>query len=174
MPKTRKRKEQDISAFVESTQTMKAAVFVRYKGLSVKDEHTLRSQLRAEGNTYTAIKKTLLEKALKEAGLDLRDLADSDGSFAVAFGFEDEVSVAKVLHQFGKTNKNIELVGGIYNGNIIQKAEVETLANLPTKEELLAKVLYVIASPLRGLVSVVSGPSRNLVHVLHAIQEQKS
>lgn len=174
MPKTRKRKEQDITRFVEDTKKTKAAIFVRYKGVSVKSGQELRTKLRSEGNAYSAIKKTLLKKALKDLGLDIADLKDVEGSIAVAFGFEDEVSVAKILHEFSKTNPGLELLGGIYNGAIIQQQEVQKLATLPSKDQLRAQLVFVVASPLRGLVSVLNGPARGLVQVLHALQEKKS
>jgi large subunit ribosomal protein L10 len=174
MPKTRQRKELDIKQFVEKAKKTKAAIFVRYKGVTVKSEQELREKLRAEGNAYTAIKKTLLQKALKDLGLDIDQLKDMQGSIAVAFGLEDEVSVAKILYEFGKTNPGLELLGGIYNGSIIQREEVKQLATLPTKDQLLAQLVFVIASPLRGFASVLNGPSRDLVRALHALQEKKS
>jgi len=174
MPKTRQRKEQDVQQFVENTKQTKATIFVRYKGVNVKSEQELRSKLREEGNRYIAIKKTLLKKAMADVGLDISQLDDTEGSLAVAFGFEDEVSVAKALYNFGKSNSGLELLGGIYNGDIIQKEQVEQLAQLPSKEQLLAQLVFVVASPLRGLVSVLNGPSRSLVQALKAIADKQS
>jgi len=174
MPKTRQRKELDIQQFVENSKKTKAAIFIRYKGVTVKAEQELRVKLRAEGNSYTAIKKTLLRKALKDVGLDLTQLEDARGSIAVAFGFEDEVSVAKILYDFSKFNPGLELIGGIYNGEIIQNNQVRQLALLPSKDKLIAKFVFLVGSPLRGLISVMNGPSRGLVQALKALQEKKS
>ena len=174
MAKTRTQKEEEVKAFLESAKNSKAAIIVRYSGVPVKQEQELRSNLRKDGNRYVAMKKTLLARSLKELNLSTEDLGDLSGSLAVAFGPEDEVSVAKTLHAFAKEAEGFEFVGGIYNEAIITKDEVERLAVLPPTEELLAKFVSVVSSPLRGMVQVLQGTNRGLVQALHAIQEQKS
>jgi large subunit ribosomal protein L10 len=173
MPKSRPQKEKEVADFLDNAKNMKSAVFIKYQGLSVKDERTLRKQLRADGNVYHALKKTLLTRCLKELKLDASQLLDSTGSFAVAFGLKDEVSAAKTLYLFSKKHESVVLVGGMYNGALIGKSDVATLATLPTRDELLAKLVYVVASPLRGMANVLAGPLRSLVQVLEAVRSSK-
>lgn len=174
MAKTRQRKESEVQAFLENLRKAKATIFVRYAKLTVADERNLRSLLRKEGNRYTVVKKTLLAKALRELKIDDTSLAGMTGSIAAAFGLEDEVSVARVIHTFGKQNEAVQMVGGIYNGEVLSQESVKQLALLPTKDELKAKLVFIIASPLRGLVSVLQGPMRGMVQALSEIQKQKS
>lgn len=174
MAKTRAQKEREVQEFVDNVSASKTTVFVRYSGIPVKSEQELRAELRKQGNKYAALKKTLLKLSFKKLSLSFDDLGDMDGSIAVAFGTEDEVSVAKALYMFSKQAEHFELLGGIYDGKIISKNDVERLALLPSKDELLAKVVYLIGYSLRGLVQVMNGPTRGLVQALHAIQEQKA
>lgn len=174
MPKSRGQKEKELQQFIDNAAKMKSAIFIKYAGLKVKDERDLRKKLREAGSSYTVLKKTLLKRAFTSLKLPIEDLGDMTGSFAIAFGFEDEVSPAKVLHTFLKSNPVIELVGGVYNNAVIGKEQVLALAKLPTHSELLAQLVYVIASPLRGMANVLAGPLRAFVQVLTSVQEQKN
>lgn len=174
MAKSRDRKEKEVKQFVDFAQKAKTLIFVRYKGVSVKAEHELRRKLRDSQSKYVAVKRTLLRKAFEEMKVPFDELKKETGSMAAAFGLEDEISVARTLHQFSKENEGLQLVGGIFEGSYIGKEDVVRLANLPSKQELMAKLVYLVNSPLRGLVTVLSGPSRGLVQVLHQLQQKKS
>lgn len=174
MAKSRAKKEQEVQAFVDGMSQSKATIFVRFSGIPVKKEQELRTALKKDGNEYAAIKKTLLKLAFSGLKQNVDELGDTSGSIAAAFGTGDEVSVAKALYTFAKAEEGMELIGGFYNGAIISKSEVEALATLPSKEELVAKVVYLIGHPLRGLVQVMNGPDRGLVQVLSALQEKKA
>lgn len=174
MPKSRGQKEKELQQFIENAAKMKSAIFIKYAGLKVKDERALRKQLRDAGSSYMVLKKTLLKRAFTSLQLPIEDLGDMTGSFAIAFGFEDEVSPAKVLHAFMRTNPVIALVGGVYNNVVITKEQVLALAKLPSREELLAQLVYVVASPLRGMATVLAGPLRAFVQVVSSLQQQKT
>ncbi len=172
MAKTRQQKEVSIKKFQDNLGTMKVAVFAATDGLTVKEVTQLRKNLRAAQVAFIGVKKTLLRKALEGAGLDAAPLAAFRGNAAVAFGTADEVQPASVLHAFAKTNKNLKFMGGILNGNWMTAAQVTALAKLPSKHELIAKVVWTIKAPLTGLANVLAGPMRGFVQVLKAKAEK--
>lgn len=106
---------------------------------------------------------------------DFKDvkLEKQSGPLAVAFGYEDEVAPAKLCWQFAKKNKALEITGGILEKDILTKEEIENLAKLPGKDELIAKVVGSIGAPISGFVNVLAGNLRGLVGVLGAIKDQK-
>ncbi|MBI5405333.1 MAG: 50S ribosomal protein L10, partial [Candidatus Kerfeldbacteria bacterium] len=105
MAKTRVKKELESSALTERLQKMKVAVLTTTAGLKVKDMTELRTALRAEGVEYVVAKKTLVRRALSAAKLEQVDLAPVDSSFSLTFGYDDEVTPAKLLAQFAKTHE---------------------------------------------------------------------
>ena len=149
---------------------MKSAVFFNYFGLPVKEINLLRNDCRKENIGYKVAKKTLLKKVLAEKGYD----ADLSGEVAVLFGRQDEVAPAKVIAAFAKTHDKAKIVGGVLEGQFITADKVKALSRLPSKQELLAKVVGSIASPLSGFVNVLQGNLRGLVYTLNAIKEKKS
>ena len=149
---------------------MKSAVFFNYFGLPVKEINLLRNDCRKENIGYKVAKKTLLKKVLAEKGYD----ADLSGEVAVLFGRQDEVAPAKVIAAFAKTHDKAKIVGGVLEGQFITADKVKALSRLPSKQELLAKVVGSIASPLSGFVNVLQGNLRCLVYTLNAIKEKKS
>lgn len=172
MAKSRQQKEASLKQFQDRLGSMKVAVFTATDGLTVKDVTQLRKQLRAAEITFVGVKKTLLKKALESAGLDAAPLAAFRGNAAVAFGTADEVQPASVLHGFAKTNKNLKFLGGILNGTWMTAAQVTNLAKLPSKQELIAKLVWTIKSPLTGFANVLAGPMRGFVQVLKAKAEK--
>jgi len=173
MPKTRQEKEQEIEKLTKDLGAMKSLFFVNYDKLKVNEINSLRKKLRENKVDYFIAKKTLLKKALKEKKMDIA-LDDLTSGFGLAFGLEDEVTPAKLCYEFAKTHENLKLVGGIFENKFIGKEKVLELAKLPGKEELLYKLVYVIKSPVTGLVNTLKGNLNKLVYVLKAIQEKGS
>jgi large subunit ribosomal protein L10 len=102
------------------------------------------------------------------------DTKTFDGKLAVIFSYRDEVSPAKVIDTFRKDKEDkIFFLGGIMEGKLLSQSEVETLAKLPTKQELLSKLVGSLNAPISGFVNVLAGNLRGLVTVLKAIEEQK-
>ena len=174
MAKNKQQKQEilrDLSAKIAKAKSM---VFASFNALTVSDNEALRSQLRAEGNEYYVAKKTLLNLALKEAKLENIDAKNFEGQLAVVFGYEDEISPAKVVAKFAKNHANtLEFVGGILENRFIEPTAVRELASLPSRQELYAKLVGSINAPVSGLVNSLAGNLRNLVCVLNAVAEKK-
>lgn len=167
MPKTREKKENLISKIDEQLQNSKSAVLVDYKGLKVSETEELRNALRAKGVVFNIVKNSLVKIALKKNGIEF-DATIFTKPVAIAFAMEDEVAPAKEIDLFAKKHEAIEILGGILEKKMIDAAAVKQLASLPSREELLAKMVGSIASPLSGMVNVMVGNLRGLVNVLNA------
>jgi large subunit ribosomal protein L10 len=174
MPKSKIQKGEIMRNLTERIKKSKSIVFAGFNALGVKDNEALRLQLRAENGEYYVAKKTLLERALKEQGIENLDTKSLEGKLAVIFSYEDEVSPAKVVDAFRKDKEDkIFFLGGILEGKLLSKTEVEALAKLPSKHELHAKLVGTLNAPISGFVNVLAGNIRNLVNVLKAIEEKK-
>lgn len=169
---TRTQKNTLVKDLVEKIKDSKAIVFSDYKGISVKDMTAIRRSLREKGIDIKVVKKTLISIALKDAGIEL-DVRKLEGQIAIAISSEDEVAAAKILAAAAKVNENLKISAGILGKNVISQEDVIALSKLPSKEELLAKLVGTLNAPLGGLVNVLSGNIRNLVNVLKAIGEVK-
>lgn len=170
----RQKKEEEVKKLKEKFAKIKAAVFVSYKGLTVKDAEKLRRALRAEKSEYKVAKKTLLDVAVKEAGLPEVKIGEMEGQIGVAFDYENETGALKAVDQMIKGGvAALKIVGGIIEGKIFGAAEIKQLAALPGKKELRAQAVNVIASPLQGFVRVLNGNLAGLINVLRAQSEKK-
>ncbi len=117
-------------------------------------------------------KKTLIKKATKDIGDD-SDLENMTGTVGVTFSYEDEVSGAKIVNKFVKDNEAFNFGGGVLEGKFILPEMVKQLASIPSRDQLLAKLVGSLNSPISGMVGVLSGNLRNLVGTLNAIKESK-
>lgn len=173
MPKTKTEKEKIVKDLVDLFKRMKSAVFIDFKGLKVKEITELRRLCRQAGISYGVAKKTLLKIASKESGLDF-DPHSVEGSFATAFGLADEAAPAKVLADFAKNHEALKILGGLLEGKIVSRETILFLAKLPSKPELIAKLVGSLQAPLSGLVNVLAGNLRGLVNVLNAYKDKKT
>ncbi|MEZ4086857.1 MAG: 50S ribosomal protein L10 [Candidatus Gracilibacteria bacterium] len=151
----------------------KAVYFADYRGLSVKDIANLRKALREEGVDFRVAKKTLMQLSLKNSDLPEAPSEVMQGPVGAAFGYDDVVMAVKTLHNFSKGNDNLKILGGLVEGKFITQAEAVELAKLPSREELLAKLVGSMKAPVSGFYGVTSGLLRGLVQVLKAYGEQK-
>lgn len=166
-------KEQKINHIKENVEKAKVAIVTNYKGLSVDEITTLRRALQKEGADYTVTKNTLAKIAFK--GTQYEVLSDvMKESTAVAFGFNDEVSPAKVLAKFIKDKKKCEIIAGALDGQLLSTSEVEALAKTPSREELYAKMLGCVNSPATGIVGAMNAVMSSLVRAIDAVAKQKS
>ena len=169
---TLKAKEAAVSESQEKMQQAQSVVFVDYRGLTVEEVTNLRCKMRDAGVEYKVIKNTMIQRAADKEGIEgLNSILE--GPTAVAFGMKDPVSPAKILVDFAKDTKKTEIKGGVLDGKTIDVDGVKYLASLPSKEELLAKMMGSLNAPVTGLVMALSGVMRNLVCALNAIKEQK-
>ncbi len=166
-------KEALVSEVQEKLSKATSVVLADYRGLNVQEVTELRKKLREAGIEYKVFKNTLTSRAAKAA-----NIADLDqylaGPTAFAFSYTDPVVPAKLLADFAKDHKKMELKGGILEGKVISLDMVKQLASLPSREVLLGQTAGVLQAPLRGLVTVLSGPMRNLANVLEAVRKQKA
>lgn len=142
-----------------------------YQGLTVDEITKLRGELRKDGNTYAVIKNTLFRIAAGDVATALE--AFLSGPTGIVFAGSDPVAPAKAIKTFGDATKKLGIKAAYIDGKVVDAAQVEALAKLPPKIELIARLVGSMASPLRGLVTVLSGNSSGLVRVLNAIREQK-
>ncbi len=165
-------KQQVVQEITEKLQNSVTAIITDYRGLNVAQATKLRNELREVDVEYKVLKNTLTKIAANNLGLnDLEQFLE--GPTAIAFSSEDPVAPAKVLAKFAKENKALEIKGGVLEGKVVSLEEINALADLPSKEELLAQVLRGMQSPLVGMANVLQGPLRNLVNVLDAIRKEK-
>ncbi len=170
MPKTKAQKHSVLQNLIDKLDNMKSAVFVNFSGIPVKEIDGLRQDCKKEDVKYEVTKKTLLKKALAEKGLEAKNF---EGEVATVIGLGDEVTPAKLIAEFAKGHENMQILGGILEGKLIEKDQVVALAKLPGRDELIAKAVGSIAAPLSGMVNVLQGNLRNLVYALNAIKESK-
>lgn len=166
-------KEERVSEIKERFNGSEAVIMADYRGLSVKQMEELRVRVREAGGEIKIYKNTLTEIAIRELALPSMDefLA---GPTAFVFIASDPVAPAKALTTFAKDNQALEIKGGFVQSQIVDSAGVKAIASLPTREELLAKLLGTMLNPLTGTVRVLSGPARAFVTVADAIAKQKA
>ena len=168
----RQEKTAAVTEMAETVAKAPHAFLIDYKGIKVPEVTELRRQVRGAGSEYVVVKNTLALRAIKDA--PLAQLSDHfQGMTAVAYSQTDVVSLAKVLHTFGKTNPNVKVKAAILDGKPVPAESLEALANMPSKAELIAKLLGLMQSPMRRLVTVLSGPQRNLAMTLAAVAKSK-
>ena len=173
MPKTRAQKEEIINELAEKFSRIKSAVFTSVSGYTMDDANALRKKGLEQGVDVMVAKKTLLLRALEKNGFTPAE-DELEGSILTTFGYNDEVSAAKLITTFAKGREGFKLVGGILEGRVVNGAAVKQLASLPSREELYAKLVGSLNAPISGFVNVMAGNLRNLVYVLNAIKDAKS
>ena len=166
-------KQEKVEKLKEQFAKATVAVVTEYRGLSVEDITKLRRALQKENGDYTVVKNTLAKIALQ--GTQFEAMAETlQGPIAIAFGYADQAAPAKVLTKFCKDNKkDIPVNAAVLDGKLLSKEETKALANLPSKEELYAKMLGSINSPASGIANSISAVMRQLVYTMDAVRKQK-
>ncbi len=171
MAKSKEQKKEALEEIKNKFDNSKLVVLASYNDLPVSDIQELRKKLKEKDVFYRVVKKTILKLVTKD-NVD-EDLIDGlRGNLTLAYS-PDEVSAAKILAEFAKDHEGIELHAGWLENDFIDKAKVEELSKLLGKEELLAKLVGTLKSPISGFVNVLGGNTRGLVNVLKAIADQK-
>ena len=156
----------------ESLESSKGVFVIDYRGLTVKETQELRHALRDANSTMKVYKNNIVNIALKNAGLP--DISDKlKGTCAYVFFENDPVDAAKAIKKESEALKKIEWVAGIADGKALDAESAKAYAELPSHDELVAQLVYVLAAPLRGIASVCAGPARGLVTALSQVAEQK-
>jgi len=165
------RKETAVQELRDRLATAKNLFLTDYQGLTVDEITTLRGELRKDGSTYAVVKNTLFRIAAGDVAARLD--AFLAGPTGIVFAGVDPVAPAKAIKTFSDNTKKLGIKAAYIDGNVVDAAQVVVLAKLPPKAELIARLVGSLASPLRGLVTVLSGNQSGLVRVLNAIREQK-
>jgi len=151
----------------------KAVFIADYRGMDVEESTKLRGELRNAGIVYRVVKNTLLKLAVKDTAYDCL-AAHLQGPNALAVSKDDPVAPAKILSTFAKSSKVFEIKVGVLDGKLLTEADVKALAELPSREVLLGKVLGSISAPASNFVGVLAAVPRSFVGVLAAIKDQKA
>ena len=171
---SKQQKQTLIAEVVKKIKGSKALVFANFKGVSVKDVTSVRKELSKNGSGWQVLKKTLLNIALRDAGISV-DVRKLEGQIGIAFS-HDEVTAAKVLAEFAKANEDVPLTieGGTLGVKELSVNEVKALAKLPSQDELCAQLVRTLQAPIASFVRVLGGNLRGLVQVLKAIEKKKA
>ncbi|MCX7918248.1 MAG: 50S ribosomal protein L10 [bacterium] len=168
----RPEKQEIVKQLIEKYTTAKSVYFTEYRGLTVAELTQLRNQLRKAGCEFKVIKNTLQVKAFEQ--MKKPDFIPYFiGPIATAFSSQDPAQSAKVLKTFAKDHPNLVIKGGILDGKKLSQKEILAIADLPSREELLAKVFASMQAPIVGFLRVLNGPISGLVTVLTQIKKQK-
>lgn len=166
-------KESKIEEIKEKVNKAKVAVVTEYRGLSVEEITNLRRQLQKENGDYMVTKNTLAKIAVK--GTEFEVLSEVfKGPIAIAFGYEDQAAPAKILAKFIKDKKKGEIIAAAIEGQLLNAQDAKALANIPSREELYAKMLGCINSPATGIAGAVSAVMGSLTRAIDAVAKQKS
>lgn len=173
MAVTRAQKEAIYQKLQECFSKATAVYFTEFTGLTVHEISELRQKLREENSEMYVAKKTLIRKAADEAGY--KDIPDESmaGPVAAVFAYEDQVSPAKAVHTFLKSKEELSLIGALMDQKIMSKGEALQLAQLPSRLELLAKLVGSMQAPISGFHGVCHGVMRQFVGTVAAYKDQK-
>jgi large subunit ribosomal protein L10 len=169
----RSEKEQVVASVEEAVEAAQSLIMTTYRGLSVKDLTALRRQVREAGGRMQVVKKTLLLRALEgrsEEGLSQH----MEGPIALTFVSGDPMPVLKSMKEFSRSHEALEFRGGWFESSVVSGPELLEIASLPPREELLAKLLFAVKSPLSSLVATLQAVPRDLALTLQALSEKRA
>jgi len=171
--KTRERKQEDLNALTEELGKSKSAMIVSFNKLTVNKDQEFRNQLRDAGAKYQVVKNTIARLAVK--GTPYEDASEYfKGVTGIVWTENDPVVLSKTVSKFIKDNADFyEFKAGVVDGKVVSLKQVEAIASLPSKEELLSQLLYVINAQAERLVTVINAVPRDLVSVIKQIGDQK-
>ena len=155
MSNNRTLKEAKVAEIKEKLEKSKAVVLSKYQGLTVEEDTTLRKNLREAGVEYKVYKNTLVTLAAKELGLE-GIVEYLEGPVSIAFSYDDVTVGARILNDFAKDHKKLELKAGIVEGEVYDEAKIKQLATILSKEVLIAKLLGSIKSPISSFARVIA------------------
>jgi large subunit ribosomal protein L10 len=170
--KPKGKKKEELDALKKDLQEAKNLFVAQFQGMTVLQDTDLRQKIRGTNSSYRVVKNTLVRKAAE--GTAAEGVSKSfDGSTAIAYNASDPVSLAKALTTYAKTNPLFVFKAGIVEGRVINLADIASIAAMPSKEELIAKLLFLVNAPAQRLAVAMSGVARNLAVVMKQAVEQK-
>ena len=170
--KTRETKQNDLNALTASLASSKSAMIVSFKGVSVAKDQEFRNSIREAGAKYEVVKNTLARIAVK--GTDFEQASEHfKGVTAIAWTENDPVVLSKAISKFMKDNADIyTFKTGVVDGNLVDLNQLTTIANLPSKEELISKLLFVLNAQAQRIVTVINAVPRDLAIVIKQIGDK--
>ena len=170
--KSKGKKKEELDALKKDLEQAKNLFVAQFQGMTVSQDTELRQKIRDTKSSYRVVKNTLARKAAE--GTAAEGVAKTfDGSTAIAYNANDPVSLAKALTAYAKTNPLFVFKAGVVEGRVINLADITAIAAMPSKEELIAKLLFLVNSPAQRLAVVMNGVARNLAVVMKQAVEQK-
>ncbi|HVW66340.1 MAG TPA: 50S ribosomal protein L10 [Candidatus Peribacteraceae bacterium] len=161
MALTKAQKAEQLSELKDKMQKSSSVMFAHYIGLTVADVSDLRQKLKDSKAEMKVAKKTLMQLAAKDLGLPDLDEKTMDGAVACIFSFEDPMTGAQVAFKYGKDHPQVELIGGLFDGKLLSKAEAMAFAKMPNRQQLLGIFAGMLQSPLRSFASMINSPLRS-------------
>ncbi|HEU0164878.1 MAG TPA: 50S ribosomal protein L10, partial [Thermomicrobiales bacterium] len=161
------KKATEIAELADRFNRAQLAVIADYRGLSVTQLQDFRGRIRNMDSEFRVAKNTLTRIASEQAGIEGL-AAQLEGPTAILFAFGDAVAPAKALSDFARASRILTVRAGVMNGQLLSPEDVEAVATLPPREELLGKLVGMLASPMARTVGVLSGPSRSVAYLLNS------
>ncbi len=165
-------KAQEIQELKATFLSSKNVILGTFQGISVAQDTELRRQVRATKSGYQVVKNTLAKIAAKDTPVELL-VGKFQGTTSVAFNAGDPVALAKVLTQYAKDQPVFTFKAGIVEGRVISLKDLAAIAELPSREELLSKLLFVLKAPLQRLATVLQASPRKLAVALNEVARKK-
>src|SRR6266516_8085813 len=172
MAVTRAKKTEQVEKLGKDLQNVSTVIVTTYSKLTVAQDYELRKLLRSSGAKYTVVKNTLAERAAKGTKVE-GALKDLSGVTSIAYTTGDPVAMAKALTKYAKDAPEFTFKVGVVEGRVINIKEIEALASMPSKEELMSKLLFLVNVPAQRLVTVMNAVGRNLAVVVDQGVQQK-
>ena len=171
--KSKGKKKEELDELKKDLEVAKNLFIAQFQGMTVAQDTDLRQKIRGTNSRYRVVKNTLARKAAE--GTAAEGVTKSfDGSTAIAYNANDPVSLAKALTAYAKTNPLFVFKAGVVEGRVVNIADIANIAAMPSKEELIAKVLFLINSPAQRLAVAMNGVARNLAVVVGQAIEKKA
>lgn len=172
MPLTKEQKKKIIEGLEEKIDRQKIVIFADFTGIKVKDLTDLRKKLKKTDSELRVAKKTLTKISFEKEGLEI-DIKKLQGEIALVFGYKEQIQPAKTVYQFALANPNLKILGGCFENKFVVAEKIIELAQLPTKEELLAKLVGNISAPISNFISVLQGNIKGLINIINNLSESK-
>jgi len=166
MAVTRAKKTEQVDKLGKDLKNVSSLIVTTYSKLTVAQDYELRKTLRSSGAKYTVVKNTLAERAAKGTKVE-EVLKNLSGVTSIAYTEGDPVALAKVLSKYAKDNPEFTFKAGVVEGRVVSIKEIQALATMPAKEELYAKLLFLINAPAQRLVTAMNAVGRNLAVVVN-------
>jgi len=173
MAVTRAKKVEQVEKLGKDLQNVSTVIVTTYSKLTVSQDYELRKLLRSSGAKYAVVKNTLAERAAKGSKVE-GALKDLSGVTSIAYTEGDPVALAKALSKYAKDNPEFTFKTGVVEGRVISIKEIESLATMPSKEEIYSKLLFLINAPAQRLVTVMNAVGRDIAVVINqGVEKEK-